>query len=71
MDWKQYKRARKTAIKTRGSRAGEYIVHEVTCPFCNVTMGGDFHNTLMYSCHNCHNPIDLRGSDGKQVFEEI
>ena len=67
--YKQYKKARKAAIELRGCKEGEYNVYNVTCPFCHTRMRGDFHATLMFSCWECDNPIDLRGDNGRQHYD--
>jgi hypothetical protein len=70
MTYKEYKKPRKTVINKRDSKAGEYHVYTVTCPFCNTRMQGDFHGTLMFQCWTCKNSIDLRGKDGKPVYKK-
>ena len=46
---------------------GEPVVHlrfEIPCPHCHTKFiyfsQMEFKNVLMYSCSQCHNPIDLR-----------
>ncbi len=66
MEWKKYKRAKKSKIKIKEISVKS---HSVSCPFCHTGMQGDFNRILMFECWNCNNPIDLRGKDGKRVYE--
>jgi hypothetical protein len=68
MEYKKYKLPKKSRLKIY--KKYEAKIYSCTCPRCHTEfIGGIDDNVLMMECQQCHSPIDLRDSNGKQNRE--